>query len=72
MEKQLQHKERMENRQILIYNSSAYYNRPQHEALGINPTNSVVIPQSLLLRSVVGCVKIAKLQFHKHRGSKFQ
>ena len=28
-------------------------NRPQHEVWGINPTNSVFIPQSLILRSVV-------------------
>ena len=28
-------------------------NRPQHEAWGINPTDSVVIPQSLVLRSIV-------------------
>ena len=38
---------------ISIYWSSVSNNRPQNEALGNNPTNSVFIPKSLVLRSIV-------------------
>jgi len=55
MEKELQHKKRMENRLILIRKIKPTTTDLCKMFWGINSTNSVVIPQSLLLRSVVGC-----------------